>query len=85
MKILDHETFEPAPAGGHAAKARWARNPARPDRTRCTRCGQPWGCDLVEKVEIWSCIRCGYEARERSSDSWRARLAQRESAVSRTG
>lgn len=57
--------------------------PAGPlDLTRCTRCGQPWGYRLVEKVEIWRCIDCGYEARERSSDYRRVLMARREAMVS---
>jgi ribosomal protein L37AE/L43A len=38
------------------------------DRTRCTRCGEAWGYEIVEQVAIWSCGHCGYEARERSVD-----------------
>jgi ribosomal protein L37AE/L43A len=38
------------------------------DRMRCTRCGEAWGYDIVEQVAIWSCGRCGYEARERAVD-----------------
>ncbi len=38
------------------------------DVTRCTRCGESWGYEIVEQVELWSCSRCGYEVRERSAD-----------------
>ena len=38
------------------------------DVTRCTRCGESWGYEIVEQVELWSCSHCGYEVRERSAD-----------------
>ena len=52
------------------------------DLTRCTRCGESWSFDLVERVEIWSCDHCGYEARERSSDFRRILIAQHEAMIS---
>ena len=41
---------------------------SRVDLDRCTRCGELWGFQIVERVEIWKCRRCGYEAREKSND-----------------
>ena len=60
----------------------WQQHSAPIDLTRCTRCGQPWSCFLVENVEIWNCRGCGYEARERSTDYRRLLMAQRDSMVS---
>ena len=53
-----------------------------PDLTLCTRCRHPWGFELVEKVEMWSCDHCGYEAREKSVDFFRMQLAEQEQKIS---
>ena len=50
----------------------WGGSPVSVDLTRCTRCREPWGFELVERVEIWRCDHCGYEARERSADHRKA-------------
>ena len=52
------------------------------DLTLCTRCHQPWGFELVEQIEMWSCNNCGYEAREKSIDFFRMQLAEQESMIS---
>ncbi len=52
------------------------------DLTRCTRCRQPWGFELVEQIEMWSCDNCGYEAREKSIDFFQMQLAEQESMMS---
>jgi ribosomal protein L37AE/L43A len=51
------------------------------DLDRCTRCGELWGFEIVERVEIWKCSHCGYEARERSLDLPRMLDAEQESMV----
>lgn len=53
--------------GAAAARAR-AQVSGDVELTRCTRCGESWGYEIVEQVTIWSCGRCGYEARERAVD-----------------
>ena len=52
------------------------------DLTLCTRCRQPWGFELVEQIEMWSCDNCGYEVREKSVDFFRMQLAEQESMKS---
>ncbi len=52
------------------------------DLTLCTRCRQPWGFELVEQIEMWSCDNCGYEVREKSVDFFRMQLAEQESMMS---
>lgn len=49
------------------------------DLTLCTRCNEPWGFELVEQIEMWSCDHCGYEAREKSVDFFRMQLKEQES------
>lgn len=52
------------------------------DLTLCTRCRKPWGFQLVEQIEMWSCDNCGYEAREKSMDFFRMQLAEQNSLTS---
>jgi ribosomal protein L37AE/L43A len=52
------------------------------DLTLCTRCGHPWGFELVERIEMWSCDRCGYEVREKSVDFSRMQVAEQASILS---
>jgi ribosomal protein L37AE/L43A len=66
--------------GAIAARVHKGVEPARDvDLGQCTRCRQPWGFDVVEGVEIWSCSHCGYEARERSADPAPTMEAEQES------
>ncbi len=75
MKVLDFELdydeLAPSP------KTRVGR-----DLTLCTRCGHSWGFELVERIEMWSCDRCGYEAREKSAHFFRMQLAEQDSILS---
>jgi Zn ribbon nucleic-acid-binding protein len=88
MKVLDHDAgIRPAsPIRDHASFERtlngWRPPSLEVDLISCTRCGQPWTFDMVENVEIWDCVACGYEARERSSDYQRIRLARLDLLVS---
>ena len=52
------------------------------DLTLSTRCRQPWGFELVEQIEMWSCDICGYAVREKSVDFFRMQLAEQESMKS---
>lgn len=61
---------------GFRSKADWKD---RLDLDRCTRCGEAWGFEIVEQVEIWTCSRCGYEARVRSGDLPRMVEAEQQS------
>ena len=74
MKALDFELDYPGPL-------EWGGSQPAVDLMRCTRCGEPWGFDLVEQVEMWNCGRCGYQAREKSFDYWRLLIAERESQI----
>ncbi len=51
------------------------------DLTLCTRCREPWGFELIEQIEMWSCDSCGYEVREKSIDFFRMQLAEQESMI----
>jgi ribosomal protein L37AE/L43A len=69
--------------GAIAARIHSGAEPGRRvDLDQCTRCGRPWGFDVVEGVEIWSCSACGYEARERPSDPTATIEAGQESMTS---
>ena len=75
MKVLDFELE-------YQESTPLSRTHAGADLTVCTRCGHPWGFDLVETIEMWSCARCGYEARETSADFFRMQLAEQDSILS---
>ncbi len=71
MKVLDLELDYPGTAD-------WGGSEPSLDLTVCTRCGEPWGFSFVERVEMWSCDYCGYEAREKSADYWRMLVVEQE-------
>ncbi len=75
MKVLNFELDYPG-------SSEWGGSGPSLDLTRCTRCGEPWGFVFVERVEMWSCGYCRYEAREKSSDYGRIRMAEQEALVS---
>jgi hypothetical protein len=74
VKVLNFQLDYPGPV-------EWGGSQPAVDLTRCTRCHEPWGFELVEGVEMWACGRCGYEAREKSDDYWRLLLAEQESLL----
>ncbi len=75
MKVLDFELDYPG-------SVEWGGSQKAPDLMRCTRCDKPWGYELVERIEMWKCGHCGYEAREKSSDFRRILIARQESMIS---
>ena len=76
MKVLNH------PLELQAESEPNLRNNNSLDLTLCTRCQHPWGFELVERIEMWSCDSCGYEAREKSVDYFAMQLAEQESLLS---
>lgn len=66
---------------GAAAARAGAAQGEEIDLTRCTRCGEAWGYEIVEQVQVWSCFHCGYEARERSADHSAMLDARQESMI----
>ncbi len=75
LKVRDFEVDYPG-------SVEWGGSQEAPDLMRCTRCDKPWGYTLVERIEMWKCGHCGYEAREKSSDFRRILIARQESMIS---
>ena len=75
MKVLDIGLEQPEAID-------WYLDEQVPDLMLCTRCKLPWGFELIERIEMWKCSHCGYEARERSSDFRRILIAQQEALIS---
>lgn len=75
MKVLNH------PLEIRADSESTIKSNKSLDLTLCTRCHHPWGFELVERIEMWSCDNCGYEAREKSVDFFAMQLAEQESLL----
>ena len=75
MKVLDI-------GPGRPETIDWHPHDQALDLMLCTRCRHPWGFEMIEKIEMWRCGHCGYEARERSVDFRRILIAQQEALIS---